>query len=280
MKCSHTLLASLLILGPVVARTVIRPMPFSEIVKKSERIFVGTVQKQFCRYENDGQTIRTYVVFHQVSAQKGAADATITLRFEGGSIGENTLRIPGMPRFQTGKRYLCYVRENGKNFSAITGFHQGVFELATRNRKQVLLTQSGHELVGVKDDRFVLAPKPAVKKKTSQLKLIARQGAFRPAKANASELEERAAAARKRTVRATPVPLAKPKPASPAKPGKVIAGVPVQTKQTFGPISLADSSKKAKKQPRVAPPILLDRSEDKGVRMGLRAILTTTTQTR
>jgi len=51
-------------------------------------------------------------------------------------------------------------------FSAITGFNQGGVEIARRRGRRVILTQ-GRELVGIRDDRFVLAPKPGEKGKPS-----------------------------------------------------------------------------------------------------------------
>ncbi len=147
-------------------RTTVVPLRVSEIQKKSELIFVGVAGKGEARFEDGKKTIRTYVPFRVLKVLKGNAPGKdFKLRLEGGQVGKDILRIPGMPKFIEGRTYLCFVRGNGKNLSPITGFWQGLLEIRTLGKRQVLVNQKGLELIGVKDDRFVFAlPKAKVSK--------------------------------------------------------------------------------------------------------------------
>ena len=118
--------------------TTVPPMFYSEIVQKADCIVTGTVVSSESRYENDGATIRTYVELGDLDFHKGAPRPSLTLRFEGGRIGADTLFIAGMPQLQVGKRYFLYVdgTAHPEKLSPIVGFHQGAFEVTTREGKR------------------------------------------------------------------------------------------------------------------------------------------------
>lgn len=137
------------------------PIRFSEMVGRSELIVIGTVERATSRYENGKRTIRTYTTLHDLTVVKGKDLEKLTLRFEGGRVGNDRLTVGLMPVLVTGRRYLLYIRGNGRRFSPITGYHQGVFEITRRNGVQVLRNTLGAELVGIRDDRLVFARGPA-----------------------------------------------------------------------------------------------------------------------
>ena len=141
--------------------TIVPPMFYSDIVRESELIVIGTVTASTSRWE--GTTIRTFVDLDQLHVAKGTLPsgpalggrAPLTLRFDGGTVGADTIAIADLPRLAKGKRYLLYVSGNGRHVSPIVGFHQGLFEVATVNGREVLLDHRGQELLGIRDDRFV-----------------------------------------------------------------------------------------------------------------------------
>jgi hypothetical protein len=139
-------------------------MFYSEIVRTAQQIVTGTVTGSTCRYERGKETIATLVTFESLAVHKGTVGKKMTLRLEGGSIGDDHLRIPLMPKFQVGKRYLVYVDGlSGKKISPIVGFYQGAFEVTVKNGNETLVSMLGDELVGIQNDRFVFAGKPAPK---------------------------------------------------------------------------------------------------------------------
>ncbi|GEM_PF-6698826 len=170
-------------------RTTVVPLRVSEIQKKSELIFIGTAAKPKARFEDGHKTIRTYVPFLVKKVIKGGPiPKDFRLRLEGGQVGKETLKISGMPRFEEGKTYLCFVRGNGKNLSPITGFWQGLLEIRTIGKRQVLVNQKGHELIGVKNDRFVFALGKVPQIKGPPAKKV--KNGVKPAHPNAEKLEK------------------------------------------------------------------------------------------
>ena len=170
-------------------RTVVPPMFYSEIVSKAHLITTGTVTKIVARYERGKETIATYVTLGNLGILKGKAGTTVTLRLEGGKIGEDTLKIPLMPQFKLGARYLVYVDGiGGKKISPIVGFFQGCFEIVTINSREVLLNMNGDPLVGIEKDRFVFAAKP-ITKVDNRPELVKESVPFKPAAKDADAKE-------------------------------------------------------------------------------------------
>ena len=142
--------------------TIVPPMFYSEIVNTAQQIVAGTVTGSKCRYERGKETIATLVTFSGLTVYKGKVGKTITIRLEGGKMGDDNLRVPLMPKFKIGAKYLVYVDGlGGKKVSPIVGFHQGAFQVVIKNGKEVLLNTGGEELIGIQKDRFVFAAKPS-----------------------------------------------------------------------------------------------------------------------
>lgn len=169
--------------GAPAPKTVVPPMFYSEIVNTAHQIVTGTVTGSTCRYERGRETIATLVTFENLTVHKGTVGEKITLRLEGGSIGDDHLRVPLMPKFHVGKRYLVYVDGlSGKKVSPIVGFHQGAFEITIQNGRETLVSMLGDELVGIQNDRFVFAGKPAPRSANPAPEAVLDTGAgFKPA---------------------------------------------------------------------------------------------------
>jgi hypothetical protein len=154
-------LVMVVLLGSVAAAATVKPLAFSDLVGKSDLIVTARAVSIHSQWEDGGRTIRTRASFALLSVLKGVhALPSLTLRLDGGAVGDARVQVSGMPRFEVGKRYLLFVRGNGKHISPITGFNQGVFEIIEKGGKTVLITRTGHEWVGVADDRLVLAARP------------------------------------------------------------------------------------------------------------------------
>ena len=79
-----------------------------------------------------------------------------------GGIRDNLriMEVDELPKFALGQRYLVFLRGGGWRFSPVTGFEAGVFRLhGSLKADALILDYKGHPLGGVKDGRFVMAPK-------------------------------------------------------------------------------------------------------------------------
>ena len=256
--------------------TVVKPMFFSEIVGQSELIAVGTAVAATSRHEEGGNTIRTYVTFRDLAVQKGRVDgATLVLRLEGGAVGDDRLVIADMPQFKVGSRYLLYVVGNGTNLSPITGFNQGAFEVVQVNGREVLRNLRGEELIGVREDRFVFAQKPAAgapavpAAAAPAAVAVPIDVAVQPPDPDLDR-REREMVARQQAAAAQVAPLQRaPEPARTTPPAVAPSAPPAQASvPTAAPVPSA-----AVQTQRDARPILVPAAQDRGERMSLQTLL-------
>jgi len=235
----------------------VKPLSWSELVARSDAIVVGTAVHAVSRYEEGGRTIRTYVTFNDLTLLKGVPGTQVmTLRLEGGRVGDTQLVVSGMPVFKMSRRYLLFVRGNGKHVSPITGYNQGVFEILRERGRQVLKNLDGLEVIGIAKDRLVFAarclPRRAVEPAPAAVPV---PDAFKPAHPDVEALE-----AEMKQRRNTPAPPkvprvhvanAAPGPADRAAPPPVPAAV-----RTGAAVPVTD-----------VRPIVVPADRDPGVRM-------------
>ena len=127
----------------VVARS------FDELVQRADLILVGTVSEvhsEFAAGGLDQNTIFSYVSFNDLQVVKGqAAGEPYVLRVPGGVVGRFAQDYPGVPTFQTGRRYLVFIRGNHHDFFPVVGINQGVF--------RILSNAQGQQIV-IRDDQI------------------------------------------------------------------------------------------------------------------------------
>ena len=124
----------ILIFWPVVAQsTVVLEVGLEEMTHASQVIFRGAVAEVVVgeRVGRDGAIVTT-TTFHVVDVLKGSAHIPSTGKFAlvlpGGTFGDRTLRIPGMPVFKEGEEVLLFL-EATANGHTICGLQQGVFRV-------------------------------------------------------------------------------------------------------------------------------------------------------
>lgn len=132
------------------------------LTTESEAIVIGTVGKTESLYGAD-KTIFTFVTLQSLQEIKGKVKGyDLTLRFEGGQVENDVLRIEGSPRFQSGERVLLFVRGNGRSKVPLVGWTQGVFRVSSENSggSPIVTDYEGNKLIGVsgkqvlKEQRF------------------------------------------------------------------------------------------------------------------------------
>lgn len=124
-------IAALIFLPIQVHATTLVYRGFEELIQRSGIIFEGEVISQYSAYADDKKSINTFVTFTVDQVLKGTIDqSTIELRFVGGKVGNVTVVVPEMPKFEKGDRTILLLDPNfnpTKTFSPISGFNQGQF---------------------------------------------------------------------------------------------------------------------------------------------------------
>lgn len=115
---------------------------FDELVALSEQILVGTVTDIASAWGQGGEagTIFSTIRLNAIEIIKGTApDGAYTLKVIGGVVGDQAQFYPGLPQFQSGQRYLLFIRGNRRAMFPITGVTQGFYRVQWDNAKERLL---------------------------------------------------------------------------------------------------------------------------------------------
>jgi hypothetical protein len=115
---------------PLLATTVLS-VTFQELVQSADTIFIGEVvgQRPFWEETRDGRSIVTSVQFNVVRVLKGRVGLVTQLDFLGGTIGDVTMEVSGVPRFHVGDRDVLFVGAVRNAVSPLVGFAQGRFRI-------------------------------------------------------------------------------------------------------------------------------------------------------
>ncbi len=136
--------------GAVNALTVI-DRDFDGLVARADTVFKGTVTNKSAAWTGEGSTrhIVTFVTFQVEETYKGAPAAEQTLRFLGGTVGDDTLAVPDMPAFEAGQKAVLFVVGNGKQFCPLVGVAQGRFHVVRDEAtgRERILTNDGYPVV-------------------------------------------------------------------------------------------------------------------------------------
>lgn len=109
---------------------------FDELVSRAESVFVGQVVDVRSSWVNSraGRAIVTDVTFSIERTLKGPTYARRSLEFLGGTVGDDTLRVDGIPVFHIGDRDILFVSDTGRPVSPIVGFTYGRFRIVREPR--------------------------------------------------------------------------------------------------------------------------------------------------
>jgi hypothetical protein len=120
-----SLICTLLFAGVASSTTVIPPS-FEAMVSGANTIFVGQVVNTQAIWisTRQGRAIKTLVDFRVEDVWKGSSGAVTRLEFLGGTIGETTMEVTGMPTFRVGQRSVLFVAP-GRHVSPLVGFMHG-----------------------------------------------------------------------------------------------------------------------------------------------------------
>ena len=141
---------SLLMCAPAHGLSVVA-RSFDELVQRADLVLVGTVSEVHSEFADNGldqNTIFSYVNFSDLQVVKGQVNSEpYVLRVPGGVVGRFAQDYPGVPAFQTGQRYLVFIRGNQRDFFPVVGITQGMFRILTNGQGQQVVVrddQVGH----------------------------------------------------------------------------------------------------------------------------------------
>lgn len=130
----------------LVSATTVDAVTFDELVKGAQRIFVGEIVavESFRADLRGNLRIRTRVTFSIDDTLRGRGVVAV-LEFLGGTAGDLTQEVMGMPRFAVGESYVVFAREGDRWVNPVVGFTQGLFRVSRDARDGTLrvLTAGG-----------------------------------------------------------------------------------------------------------------------------------------
>jgi hypothetical protein len=77
----------------------------------------------------EGGVIKTFVTFAVERVLKGPDQTEVTLEFLGGTVGEETMTVSGMPKFNLGAREIVFVQKNGVQFCPLVALMHGRYRV-------------------------------------------------------------------------------------------------------------------------------------------------------
>jgi hypothetical protein len=133
MRFALTFLTIALLAAPGLRATSVVPPSFPELVAEADGIYRGRVTSIQARRvplpEGDGSVIKTFVTFAVERALKGAEQTQLTLEFLGGTVGDETITVTGMPKFNVGAREIVFVQKNGVQFCPLVAVMHGRYRV-------------------------------------------------------------------------------------------------------------------------------------------------------
>ncbi len=174
MNSLHKFLSKILILSilanskSLFATTVLK-MDIDQIVIKAELVFEGEVLLRESRREPNSGIINTYVTFSILDVIKGSYGAnTIELKFAGGSIGNEVVKVNGLLIPVEGEQGIYFVESINRNLiTPLIGWSQGHFIVQEENGRRIVYTVDNRP---VTDIQSVSSIPPAIKKMSSVIK--------------------------------------------------------------------------------------------------------------
>lgn len=106
-------LAALVVLCATARATTVRPPTFPQLVARAAFVAETVVKSLRSELVTRGadRAIITYVTFSTRSAINGAVPGEFTLEFPGGTVGEESMTVEGMPRFAVGQHDVVFVEK-------------------------------------------------------------------------------------------------------------------------------------------------------------------------
>src|ERR1019366_6853674 len=147
--------AGILLLPDRAAPTTVIAPTFDELVAQAELVVLAQVValRSAWTESRSGRTIVTDVTVSIDRTLKGPVFVQRSLEFLGGTVGDDTLRVSGMPEFHVGDRDVLFIHDTGRPASPIVGFAYGRFRVVRDSATgvEVVRTHDGRPLASTND---------------------------------------------------------------------------------------------------------------------------------
>lgn len=153
------LAALALLTTSLASATTVEKMSLRDLAKKSDAIMLARVEDETARYDTNKE-IYTYVTLRVLEPVKGPkADAVITIRQLGGTVGDIASIVPGTPSFKKGEEVVVFLTKNDTaGYPWVMGLQQGKYTVTSDEKGQknvrneldglILLTPDGKTTEG------------------------------------------------------------------------------------------------------------------------------------
>ncbi len=118
----------------------VRTLDLPQIAQQADVIVDATVQtvNSYWVAPAGVKSIRTRVNFTVNAMIKGPPTPSLSLEFLGGEVGDRGLRVPGVPKFAVGERYILFSNSPEKSMvSPVVGMEQGALRVVHDSESQV-----------------------------------------------------------------------------------------------------------------------------------------------
>lgn len=140
------------------------PIDIAWMLKRSDKVFAGTVTRIRTARNPEDSVVITTVVFRNLKHVRGheTGDST-TLQMYGGHLGDDYFYYAGEPEFAAGRRYIVFTRDHhGRgvySYAPVVGHTLGVMIVSDATggaRNGEVRDASGRRVVGVRNERFLV----------------------------------------------------------------------------------------------------------------------------
>lgn len=135
--------------------TTVLPPTFEEMVDRADLVLLGKVVNSRAEWRTVGtnRVIFTLTKFATEEVLKGRAGGEVTLQFLGGTVGDVTLEVAGVPKFNAGERELLFIQGNGTQFCPIVAVFHGKFSLRKdeKSGQEIVVMHNGRPLRDVRE---------------------------------------------------------------------------------------------------------------------------------
>lgn len=124
----------LLALGGSASAAMVLPLGLDRLHGDAKLVFLGECLGNSVEFDKQSGRVVTYTTFEVLETYKGKLGSSHTIKQIGGNLPEANLnvRIPGVPQFEVGKRYVVFLPPVSKlGFASPVGLGQGMFMVKT-----------------------------------------------------------------------------------------------------------------------------------------------------
>ena len=124
--------------GALIALALAHPVGGTIVIKKdlgrlcseADRIVIATVVSQHANWQPGTKFIYTHTELVVETTLKGKPIASLRVSEPGGTIGDVTCRVVGMPKYAVGERVLLVLKRDALKLWRTHGLYQGKFQVA------------------------------------------------------------------------------------------------------------------------------------------------------